>query len=265
MKILSYNTLFGGFDGAAKTRYDLLVEVIREVRPDVLLAQELKGYLANGERHALQFERDIGMRSFLAAAPHTGQNTGIFIRPEIEPLSFEADSVHFHHAASFLEARVPGFTKPVTFVSVHLCPFSPHVRLSEVGYLTNLAAPDGLVVIGGDFNSVIPGDPEPDFAALPSHFRARYTGVDGHSDRRALEQLIHAGFRDSAAGFAERANPTVPAAAFVGTEFVPFRSDYLLASAALAERVTNYRVVRSTATDHASDHYPILVRTRTAD
>jgi exodeoxyribonuclease-3 len=258
MKVLSYNTLFGGFDGDTCTRYNLLVEIIREAKPDVLLAQELKGYLAGGGRKALQFERDVGLRGFIANARNTGQNTGIFIGPEIEPLSFETDAIHFHHAAAFLEARVPGWEKPATFISVHLCPFSPHVRLTEAAYLLNLAAPDSLTLMGGDFNSIIPGDPEPDFASLPSHFRARYTDPQGKSDRRALEQLLHAGYRDVADGFDGQATPTVPSSAFAGTEFVPFRSDYLLASAAMAGCARSYDVLRNSKADRASDHYPIL-------
>jgi endonuclease/exonuclease/phosphatase family metal-dependent hydrolase len=46
--------------------------------------------------------------------------------------------------------------------------------------------------------------------------------------------------------------------AFKGTEFVPFRSDYILATKALAASATSYSVIKNPITDMASDHYPVL-------
>jgi hypothetical protein len=43
---------------------------------------------------------------------------------------------------------------------------------------------------------------------------------------------------------------TVPGAGFADTEFVPFRSDYMLATPRLAERATSW-VVRTPTTDRA--------------
>jgi exonuclease III len=41
-------------------------------------------------------------------------------------------------------------------------------------------------------------------------------------------------------------------------EFVPFRSDYLLASPLMAERAGSYAVIDDERTHHASDHLPVL-------
>ncbi len=53
--------------------------------------------------------------------------------------------------------------------------------------------------------------------------------------------------------------PTVPTAGFTGTEFATMRCDYLLGSRALAAHATSYQVIRTPATDMASDHYPVLM------
>ena len=130
--------------------------------------------------------------------------------------------------------------------------------MREASYLYNFAAESGLTVIGGDFNSLAPGDPEPDeLDTLPAHFRARYVDLDGKMDRRPIASLLQAGLVDIAAQSGETLQPTVPGAGFAGTEFVPFRSDYLLASRALADAATSYSVVTGEAADYASDHYPI--------
>lgn len=259
MRVMSYNTLFGGFDGSDDRRRNDQLTLIHDTDPDVLLIQEAKGYTASGSALLYATEQALGRRGFVAEAPITGQHTAIFLKPELQPLSFEADTAHFHHAAAMLRFRVPGYAQPWTALSVHLCPNGTEVRLREASYLAQHAVDDALVLIGGDFNSVSPADAEPDgLDGLPARFRTRYAGPDGRADRRTLALLLQAGFTDVAVRLDGHGAPTVPGAGFEHTEFVPFRSDYLLASAALAQRARTYSVIRSPITDAASDHYPIV-------
>lgn len=50
MKVMSYNTLFGGFDGTDDHRFLAQKEVVEDVNPDVLLVQEAKQFEADGHR-----------------------------------------------------------------------------------------------------------------------------------------------------------------------------------------------------------------------
>ncbi|MDF0491386.1 hypothetical protein PX554_25035 [Sphingomonas sp. H39-1-10] len=258
MRIMSYNTLFGGFDGIADQRYQAQIDIIRAADPDILLAQELKGFLDEGGKRLFEMERRLERRALVAPAPVTGQNTAIFVKPDIEILAFESDSVHFHHAAAIARLRVPGLDQPLTAISVHLCPNGTPVRLREVSYLYNHADEDGFAVIGGDFNSLGPDDPDPvGLESLPARYRARYVGPDGKMDRRPITALMQAGFVDVAGHLRRDPEPTVPGAGFANTEFVPFRSDYVFVTPPLARLAIDYAVLRDAATDAASDHYPI--------
>lgn len=259
MKIMSYNTLFGGFDGNDGRRFDAQMELINKVQPDILLAQELKGYTENGMKRLFKMEEHINMRGFIASAPHTGQNTGVFINPALKPISVEIDSEHFHHAVVITTLTIPGNAKPLTVISAHLCPFGFNVRLREAAYLINHADDNALTLIAGDFNSVSPYDPDPaGLDELPSRFRARYVTPDGTTDTSILRTLYQAGFVDIAYKLGKHNDPTVPTDGFKGAEFVPFRSDYIIATDALAKLATAYSVIKSPATDMASDHYPIV-------
>ena len=260
MRIMSYNTLFGGHDGSDNRRYEAQIKLVNEVKPDVLLVQEAKDFQQAGMKLLLAMEDACGMRGFLAHAPHTGQNTGIFIRTPIKPLSFEADAVHFHHAAAIVTLALPDVSKPVTVISVHLCPFGPHVRMREANYLTNYADDAAFTLLAGDFNSVSPHDPEPlGLEDLPARFRARYTTPGaGQADRNVMQAFYHAGFVDIGHRLGKHTNPTVPTVGYVGTEFVPFRSDYLLATKSLASHATDYDVIVNALSNKASDHYPIV-------
>lgn len=260
MKILTYNTLFGGFDGADNRRQKLQHALIREVQPDVLLIQEAKGFELVGGKLLFQTEDALEMRGLLGLAPHTGQNTAIFFRPEIKPLSFESDALHFHHVASAAQLAVPGFDAPITFVSVHLAPTSPEVRLREAAYLIAHAAPEKFTIIAGDFNSVSPHDPEPaGWESLPPHFRARYLPPGSEkADRETLRTLYSAGFVDVAQKLGKNGESTVPTVDFASAEFIPFRCDHMLATPRLAEHAKSYEVIKDARSDKASDHYPVL-------
>ncbi|MCK9588670.1 MAG: endonuclease/exonuclease/phosphatase family protein [Terrimicrobiaceae bacterium] len=261
MKLLTYNTLFAGFDGTDNRRQKLQHEVIREISPDVLLIQEAKNFERDGFKLLFETEAALGLRGLLGIAPHTGQNTAVFFKPEILPVSFEVDSVHFHHAASVARLKLPGLDQPVVFVSVHLAPNSPHARWREATYLINYAASDGFALVAGDFNSVSSNDPEPQgWENLPAHFRSRYL-LPGSStaDRQTLDVLYSAGFVDIAHRLGKNGESTVPGTAFKSAEFIPFRCDHVLASPKLADRAVGYEVIKDARTGEASDHYPMAV------
>lgn len=259
MKIMSYNTLFGGFDGHDGGRFDAQMKLINEVQPDILLAQELKGFTENGMNRLFKMEERINMRGFIAPALHTGQNTGVFIKPTLKPVSVEIDSEHFHHAVVIATLTIPDSAKPLTIISAHLCPFGSHVRLREAAYLINHADDNAFTLVAGDFNSVSSYDPYPvGLDELPSRFKARYVMPEGAVDKSVLRTLYQSGFVDIAYKLGGHSDPTVPTAGFKGAEFVPFRSDYILATKALAESAMSYSVIKNAVTDMASDHYPIL-------
>jgi exodeoxyribonuclease-3 len=233
LTILTYNTLFGGRDGADDRRAQAQITLINEVRPDVFLMQEARGFDAAGCALLHAFEDRIGMRGFLATAPRTGQNVAIFIRPSLKPISFEADSAHFHHALAILKVALPGTGQPITFMSAHLCPNGVSVRRCEAAYLAVSAMPNGFALLAGDFNSTSPHDSEPeDFEALAAHFRARYLGDDLlTADRSVLAYLEAAGWVDVGHAKGGTGIATAPTAGFTGTEFATMRCDYVLASA----------------------------------
>jgi exodeoxyribonuclease III len=260
LKVLTYNTLFAGRDGADDRRARAQIALVEELKPDVFLMQEAKGFDASGGELLHALEARIGMRGFLALAPRTGQNVAIFIRAPLTPLSFEQDGANFHHTLAILKATAPRFPKPITFISAHLCPNGAAIRRREAAYLAVRAAPESFALLTGDFNSASPHDPEPeDFASLPAHHRARYLGDDLlTADRSALARLEAAGWIDIGHALGQAGAPTVPTAGFADTEFATMRCDYVMASQALAARATSYAVICTPSTATASDHYPVF-------
>lgn len=261
LTVLTYNTLFAGRDGHDDRRAQAQIRLVNEVRPDVFLMQEARGFDANGGAWLYALEQKLAMRGFLALAPRTGQNIAIFIREPLKPLGFEADGEHFHHALATLKVAVPGVELPITFMSAHLCPHGRQIRRREAAYLAVQASPDRFSLLTGDFNSASPHDPEPDdWGALAPHHRARYIADDLRSlDRTVLAHLETGGWIDLGHRLDPSYTPTVPTAAYREAEFATMRCDYLLASGALSTTARDYEVIRNELTNEASDHYPVRV------
>lgn len=260
LKVMSYNTLFGGYDRDDATRFDLQVDAVLSADPDILMVQEWKEFLSDGGQRIFDAERKLKRRALIAAAPGTGQNTAILVKPDMVICSFEVDNGHFHHAAAIATLQVPGLPTPLTAVSVHLCPNGPDIRIREVSYLAGIVGGIPNVVIGGDFNSISPHDPEPALSELAPHHRVRYADDQGNAHRLTLSRLEQAGLVDLAVKLNQNHIPTVPGDAFKDREFVPFRCDYLLSSRSLSELAIEYSVLNDPLSlGRASDHYPIMV------
>ncbi len=61
--VLTYNTLFAGRDGTDDRRAQAQIGLINELRPDVFLMQEAKGFEANGGAWLCALEAQIGMHA----------------------------------------------------------------------------------------------------------------------------------------------------------------------------------------------------------
>lgn len=105
LKVLTYNTLFGGHDGTDDRRARAQIGLINELHPDLFLMQETMGFEANGSAWLHALKASLGMRGVLAPAPRTGQNVAIFIREPLRPMSFDVDGANFHHALATLRWR----------------------------------------------------------------------------------------------------------------------------------------------------------------
>lgn len=259
VSVLTWNTLFAGYDGNEDHRAKLQIQLLNEIRPDIFIMQEAKTFLVGGHARLYEFEALTGLRGFIAPATDTGQHVAVFIRQPIRPRSFISDCVHFHHGLASLHVNLFDGTD-ITFISTHLCPAGVDVRRREAAYLATQIDPEKLMLLAGDFNSASPHDPLPgDWASLPAQHRSRYASdnyVD--LDHSILERLESAGWVDLGQQHDPQLVSTVPTAGFHNTEFPTMRCDYLLASPLLARACRRYEVIRNQLTDAASDHYPVL-------
>ncbi|GIE32956.1 hypothetical protein Ait01nite_060010 [Actinoplanes italicus] len=254
LRLMTWNIKNGGGD-----RLPEIIRVINREQPDVLCLQELQHFQRYGASRLRELSEATGMTAHLARSV-LAQPVAVLVRPPLRIRRRSSVSWRLHHAAAVVVADTAA--GPLTVVSAHLNPFSPYRRYREATWLAaRYGSARHMVLIAGDMNGLDPdGDHSATLDAVHSLYRQRHLGPDGSPDTRAVAAFRESGFTDLWQAVGEGDGRTVPTG-FAGREFGTMRLDYLLASPPLAARVKHARVIRDEVTDHASDHYPVLVGT----
>jgi exodeoxyribonuclease III len=262
LRVVTANVLFGGQD-----RFDRLVDLVGSWRPDLLVLQECLGW-EDGER----LRRMAGALG-VSTTPHHAHlglarprgsgrryHVAVLSRRPMTRVVDHADPAVIGHclveaelAASSDAGRGEG--EALTVLGTHFDAHGEDQRLAEARYLRSLVSsrlPGELLLLAGDLNALSRHDPyPPDLAEL-----VRRAGTDkyGHPPRfDVMDELEAAGWVD-----ALRARPMTPewvtARRDRGGVAIDYRTDYVLASPKLSQRLVGARLL---STDGASDHHAV--------
>jgi exodeoxyribonuclease III len=251
---LTWNILFGG-----EERFEAILALLSRVKPDVAVLQECLGWEEGDrlsrvagalgvpyiEKHALLGHarpRPSGRRFHVA----------IVSRFAITHTKTYADPDHVGHV--IVEAHVATPNAATTIFGTHFDSHGENQRLRDARTLCKIAHRDRIaaerVLVAGDLNALSTRDPYPhDFAdKLQSAGTEKY----GMPPRFEVMPLLEGhGLVDL------RPDPWVTAMRDRGGVRIDYRTDYLLASPALASECKNVEVIASAG---ASDHEPVLAR-----
>lgn len=259
LRVGSYNVMDGGGD-----RWAGQMDLLESFDLDILGIQEAKHWERQDRARLHATAERLGMQPLFAPSQSHGCHLVLFYRwPRVHCTQFQPDisNGRFHHNASRAVLKVAGLT--IKVLHAHLHPFSPALRLTEAGWLTEYAADDELSLIVGDLNVSGLGDEDPaDWNRVPSHLHSRHRkvlpdGSYGDADRDAMRALRSAGFADPPLHLG-LVPPRTTGHWGGGTERWDRRSDYVLASPPLLPAIYDHRVVDTPTTRGLSDHLPTI-------
>ncbi|MFE9287830.1 hypothetical protein [Streptomyces olivaceus] len=261
IRVVTFNTLFGGYDDfglGLGDRWHGQIAFLKSLEADVLALQECNFWDLLGDRRMHQTLNALGLsNAYLAYANETTSghrfHTVIMVGPRVRIAAQGATRDRYHHVMGWANLLLPGLEGMLELRNLHLDPFDPRNRATEVSPLGVLAAPGRRSLVVGDINSIGLRFPEPDWSQLPAHVQNGQLllpreGSD--SNRDATELLARAGFLDASHPFQQE---TVPTAAF-GEGDVPRRQDLILMSPALAPTLVGYQVLLEPVNKELSDH-----------
>ncbi|WBP92030.1 hypothetical protein [Kitasatospora cathayae] len=253
LTVMSQNVQYGAGDG----RWTGLVEVVREVGPQLLLLQEVD-WLTDPEQAKAAGEA-LGMELYVA--PSRNRPVAVAWDPahlQVEDIETRYTS-ELHHG--YAAARIApwgiaaGLPAPLVAVSAHLIPYSAQQAAVEAQILSaRVYRHGGIGLIGGDINHPTATDPEIDWTRVKPYNRAsrcqrrEHPGDPWVSNRIVGQTLRDADLTDVAAHLADQHND--PALRRATGKHGGLRVDQFHATPALTPAIVDYRTVEHDYADH---------------
>ncbi len=252
LRVMTYNILKGG-----KGREQALFEVLRSVRPDIAILQEVRD-----PRPIRDWARSLGMQVFIARG-NLGLHLALLSHAPV--LSWRAHHPFPPMLNGFLEAEVEhALGEHLWVYGVHLAPWYSVLmeawRWWEIRTVLRRARAhlqDPCLLLG-DFNTIGPSDTT-GVRAMPLPLRLMILVQGQRIYRFVISEILRAGFADC---FREL-NPT-DAGHTLPTSAPNARLDYIFASPLLLPYLRNCTVIREPdLVREASDHFPLVAEFET--
>jgi exodeoxyribonuclease-3 len=260
LKVMTFNVLFGG-----EARFGEILALLARVRPDVLVLQECLWWETGDRLHqvasALEIPADPTHIHLGTARPRgSGRRYHVVIasRRPLRNIQIHNDPRQIGHCLVQCQLDSGG---PVTLFGTHYDAHNEDTRLVEARYLCDLLDEvtfrEGLYLLAGDLNSLSRKDPYPE--DLPEKLRAAGTDKYGHPPRFSVIDTLEAFGWIDALYHRQPPSQWVTARRDRGGVVIDYRTDYILASPLMAERLVSAEVVD---VGTASDHHAVLATFR---
>ncbi|MEU1307859.1 endonuclease/exonuclease/phosphatase family protein [Streptomyces cinnamoneus] len=273
--MVTFNIRTGGIDsGGIEDRRRGQIEFLSDLAPDVLALQELRGWEQGDWWRLWELANAVGMVPLPPVMSRSGRGNhlALLYRPEtVRVLGHDADAARqgFYHGLGRVRLLLCD-ELGITVLFTHLCFLGGDERLAEARWLTGYAdtyeGEEQRVVLLGDLNTIGVGDPEPDWSRIPANLRSRHChltpgGKFGATDRRAIQLLSEAGWRDAFDLLGLEPHRT--AGYWSQDELLDHRSDMTLVNQHLTRHISGAVVHDTPVTRELSDHLPVEARLRT--
>ncbi|MFF4408446.1 endonuclease/exonuclease/phosphatase family protein [Streptomyces sp. NPDC001404] len=273
--LVTFNIRTGGIDGEGdESRRKAQIEFLSALAPDVLALQELRGWEQGDWRRLWELANAVGMVPLPPVLSRSGRGNhlALLVRPEtvrVQGHDVDASRRSFYHGLGRVRLLLRDELE-ITALFTHLCFLGGDERLAEARWLTGYGdtyeGEAQRVVLLGDLNTIGLQDAEPDWGRIPANLRSRHcqltpSGKFGVTDRRAIQLLHEAGWRDPFELHGREPHRT--AGYWSEVELLDHRSDFVLVNQHLTGHVAGAVVHDTPLTRRLSDHLPVEVRLST--
>jgi exodeoxyribonuclease-3 len=251
MKVMTCNLL----NGAVETLEDVIA-IVNSENPDFLTLNEVNGFDESDSERLHKFAKETKFPYYhLALSGEYDYHVAVFSRKpfkelrEVRPL-----------ARAGILAVVETELGDVSFVGTHLTPYTEALRLPEIDLLIREQKPYGYKVLMGDLNSLSLADgyDETVIEKFNPMQEKKFTR-GGKLCFDAMKKFEENGYVDAGIVLGKNKERTAPTEVNEFDAHSDMRLDYVLVSASLEDKLSDYRVIRNELTDKASDHYPVVV------
>ncbi|MBL8192429.1 MAG: endonuclease/exonuclease/phosphatase family protein [Blastocatellia bacterium] len=259
-KVMTFNILFGGGD---TLRFQQVLETIAKTTPDFLILQECLDWQENNRLE--QVAEILAVKptkefAYLALARPRGSgsryNIALFSRfPMIETTTYNDDAFLGH---CIVRTSIDWLGSKINIFATHFDSHNENLRFVEARYLRSLIDKkdfeQGYYLLAGDLNSLSTKDPYPtNLAELLEKSQTSKYHLPPRFD--VISELESFGWIDTLY-YKQVIQPNwVTAIRSRGDIRIDYRTDYIFASAKLAQKLNRVKIIDC---GNASDHFPVL-------
>lgn len=250
MKLMTFNILQGGINKyASRSRIDLIINVIRDANPDFVALQEAHDFERNNKRRLREISKRTGLKhcDLFPGTPHDWDR-----QSNVANLSSYQIKERYKFPGCIISggALLAVINSPIGELSIcnlHLNAHSEDIRLEEIEIILEHTARFKNVILLGDFNS-LSRDDEYDPETLEVEYSFEATDM---LKMHYVDVASHLGLKDRS---------TFPTLTNSDLDFTkPLRVDYIFVSPSLEGHIKDVAVIKTSDSEKASDHYPIVV------
>lgn len=251
MKLMTYNI----YNGAADT-LDNVITIVNEENPDVLCLNETNGFDDNDNEKLKSFAEQTNLPYYHLEKCGDGDDYHVVI---LSKTPFKKIEIVHPLARAGIVGIIETPLGDIAVCSTHLSPFSEEKRLGEVASILETLQTYKYKIILGDLNSLSAKDNySKTMSQSFTHGQIRKFTSGGEVCFDVTKYIADNNFSDSAVLAHKQNETTVPTPVNQDASHSQMRLDYIFISKSLEASMKDYRVIKNSLTDHASDHYPIV-------
>ncbi len=253
MKIMTNNILEGGIDNKG-SRIEHIIDVIKEVNPDFVALQEANNFDENDSEllKTISNETNLPHYALSPGAPYPNRKRCPVASLSRYPLRKEHTFPESSFQSAALSVAIDSPLGEISLCNVHLHANSEAERLKEIKVIIKYQSKHENHIILGDLNAISRSDNIPNLSTEESTrydlTRFDVTDMLGES---YVDVVSHVDVSDNST------HPTVGVSHPICKN--PIRIDYIFVNPPLASNIKSGAVIKTKASDIASDHYPVVV------
>ncbi len=253
MRIMTYNILTGGMDSGA-SRIEEIIDVINKVKPDFLAIQEANNFEKNDGQLLKRISEETNLPHYAFSQYISDDDTEHYsvanFSTHLIKNEYSFPESSFSHAV--LTTTIDSPIGEITLCNVHLNTNSEDKRLKEVDMVLNYLSKFEKNIVLGDFNALSRSDHYIDLS------KEEFTHYD--LNRFEVTDLLNKNHVDTALCLNKnnmRTHPTIGIGHPISKN--PIRIDYMFVSQSLVNHLKDTALIKTSAAEIASDHYPIIL------
>lgn len=258
MKLMTYNILAGG-----RTRFPLILTIIRQAAPDFLAIQEANGFEKNDFQRLKEWSQALNLPYF-ELAPATRYDFHIASLSRYPFKKVEKIKL-LQNACLLTEIESP--LGRVTVVNAHPYPQEERERLKDIEKVLSAISNKLHPILLGDMNALSPldGYPQTIVDQFNVYHLLKFT-QNGTLVFTCIQKILAAHFTDVAVFLKQNQVPTAPNGIDLHEPFTithnqpSIRLDYVFVRKELIKNLSVYKVIINDTTRKASDHFPVVVK-----